>query len=211
MPSSTPSPRRTLSKLRRNRSPNNTSSSSLANSTADDSSEAGGLRASLDAAVGKVKERTRKSSISDRRGSGESTGRRLTTLLSRRQKSPKPDSLTLERNLSVQSSYSDNGSVLSIPGNKSDSSLPDDSGRSSLLTDDGSDVDRYVCNSFRTYGSHVTRNDERCTFGHSYDRQTCSRNAEPELLLAAWNSKPNHEGRVQQLAFQRHVQCCRAL
>lgn len=134
-----PSPRGSLSKLRRNKAPTNSSSHSLLTGSADgdDSSEGAGLRASVDAAIDKVKQRARRRSVDDRCGSEESSGNRLSSLLARRKRSPKKSSSGLERHLSAQSGGS-------LSGNHSDSSLVDESGRSSLLTDDNSDIEGYV-------------------------------------------------------------------
>lgn len=143
----TPSPRGALSKLRRNKGPTNASTSSLANGSGDgeDSSEGGGLRASMDAAFEKVKERTRRKSVDDRRGSDDASARRLSSIIPHRKRASKVDAPGLQRNLSAQS-----GDNLSFTGNRSESSLLDDSGHSSLLTDDNSDVEGYVELSFST-------------------------------------------------------------
>jgi len=147
MDQNTPSPRGALSRLRRNKGPGNASSQSLASAPADDndSSEgAGGLRASMDAAVGRVKERTKRAvedrrgsnDASSRRGSVDNSGRRLSNLIPGRKRSSKPD---LVRNLSAHSGGSGDGG--SIAGNRSDTSLIDGSGRSSLLTEDNDHSD----------------------------------------------------------------------
>jgi len=85
----------------------------------------------MDAAVDKVKERTRRS-VDEGGGSSDTSGKRLAGLIPRRKK------LEVQRSLSTQSGDSGNG-TLSISGNRSETSLPDGSGRSSLLTDDNSD------------------------------------------------------------------------
>ena len=139
-----PSP---LSKLRRNKDTANASSNSLASGSGDGegSSESqsgggGGLRSSID----KVKQRTRRS-IDDRRGSADAGTNRLSKLLPRRKRSAKPeDTNGLERELSTLSSADGTLGSLSVSGTRSDTSLFDDSGHSSLLTDDNSDVEGYV-------------------------------------------------------------------
>lgn len=99
-----------------------------------------GLRASMESAIDKVKERARRRSVDDRglerRESDDS--RRLSTLVSKTKRKVKKGlkvaDADTERNLSM-----DSGSRLGISeleGNHSDSSLLQGSGRSSLLTDD---------------------------------------------------------------------------
>lgn len=134
-----PSPRGSLSKLRRGKGPTNSSSHSLlaGSPDGDDSSEGAGIRASVDAAIDKVKQRARRRSVDDRRGSEESSGKRLSGLFPRRKRSPNKGSSGLERHLTAQSGGS-------LSGNHSDSSLVDESGRSSLYTDDNSDIEGYV-------------------------------------------------------------------
>ena len=145
-----PSPRGALSRLRRNKGPANASTNSLASASADDndSSEGGGgLRASMDATLERVKSRTKRAvedrrgsngdDGSSRRGSKDDSGRRLSNLIPRRKRASKPN---LERNLSAHSGDSAEGR--SIASNHSDLSLLDGSGRSSLLTDDNSDTER---------------------------------------------------------------------
>ncbi|KAK5128029.1 hypothetical protein LTR85_005146 [Meristemomyces frigidus] len=138
-----PSPRGALSRLRRNKPGANASTNSLGNASADgDESESGGgggqgLRASMDAAIEKVKDRTKRRSVDDRRGSDDNSTKRLTNLLPRKRRGSKQAGPELERNLSVVSA----GDNLSFSGNRSESSLVDDSGHSSLLTDDNSDIE----------------------------------------------------------------------
>ncbi|KAI7127766.1 hypothetical protein KC352_g31779, partial [Hortaea werneckii] len=112
----TASPRRTLSKLRRNKGVANASTNSLASGSADgDDSSEGGLRVSMDAALEKVRGRARR-------------------LISRKKPASKRDKQGLERNLSAPSGEDS----LSISGNRSEGSLLD-SGRSSQFTDDDSE------------------------------------------------------------------------
>jgi len=125
----------------------NVSTNSLVSTSADDDDDStnntnhalsgsGGLRASVDAAMDKVKERTKRSG-EERRGSQDSTGkRRLSSLIPRRKRSSVPD---LPRNSSAQSGDLGEG-VFSV-GNRSVTSLLAGSGRSSLLTDDNSDAE----------------------------------------------------------------------
>ncbi|KAK3676284.1 hypothetical protein LTR78_004035 [Recurvomyces mirabilis] len=126
-----PSPRGPLSKLRRNKNANG-STTSLQSSTGDtdESTEnARGLRGSID----KGKERIRKS-IDERRGSGDASAKRLSSLLPRRKRSPNKGSGSPTRALSGLSLDPGNGSHF-LSGNHSNASF-DDSGHSSLLTDD---------------------------------------------------------------------------
>ncbi|KAI6837008.1 hypothetical protein KC367_g702 [Hortaea werneckii] len=131
----TASPRRTLSKLRRNKGVANASTNSLASGSADgDDSSEGGLRVSMDAALEKVRGRARRKSADDRRGSEDTASRRLSGLISRKKPASKRDKQGLERNLSAPSGEDS----LSISGNRSEGSLLD-SGRSSQFTDDDSE------------------------------------------------------------------------
>ncbi|KAI7427147.1 hypothetical protein KC336_g6067 [Hortaea werneckii] len=131
----TASPRRTLSKLRRNKGVANASTNSLASGSADgDDSSEGALRVSMDAALEKVRGRARRKSADDRRGSDDTASRRLSGLISRKKPASKRDKQGLERNLSAPSGEDS----LSISGNRSEGSLLD-SGRSSQFTDDDSE------------------------------------------------------------------------
>ncbi|KAI7287285.1 hypothetical protein KC345_g626 [Hortaea werneckii] len=131
----TASPRRTLSKLRRNKGVANASTNSLASGSADgDDSSEGGLRVSMDAALEKVRGRARRKSADERRGSDDTTSRRLSGLISRKKPAFKRDKQGLERNLRAPSGEDS----LSISGNRSEGSLLD-SGRSSQFTDDDSE------------------------------------------------------------------------
>ncbi|EME84617.1 uncharacterized protein MYCFIDRAFT_203095 [Pseudocercospora fijiensis CIRAD86] len=132
-----PSPR-ALSKLRsRGKGLVSASTTSLTNSSGDgddksafSATDTGLLRSSVDAAIDKVKDRTRRRSVDGRRGSDNIPGRRLSTLVSQTKRKIRGEKASApERTLSVDSSGFD--------GNQSDSASPlDGSGRSSLLTDD---------------------------------------------------------------------------
>ena len=146
----TPSPRG-VSKLRgRNKGLASTSTSSLPNSSgdSDDASSKlaprdagdgnGGLRASVGTAIDKVKDRTRRRSVDDRRNSDDVSGGRLSALLSKTKRKSKRDDTGdgPDRTFSVDS-------VNISPGNRSELSLVDGSGSSSLFTDDErGDADR---------------------------------------------------------------------
>ncbi|KAF2768633.1 hypothetical protein EJ03DRAFT_328115 [Teratosphaeria nubilosa] len=133
-------PRGPLSKLRRNKgSANNSTTSLSAPVDGDDSSASGGLRASMEDAVGKLKDKAgRRKSVDDRSNGDEGGGsRRLTKLLPRNRKK---DGLSPQR---TRSGDSRTVSLLEIR-NYSQTSLLDDSGHSSLLTDDTSDVEGYL-------------------------------------------------------------------
>ncbi|KAH9827673.1 glucosyltransferase, myotubularin and putative membrane-associated protein domain protein [Teratosphaeria destructans] len=137
---STP-PRGPLSKLRRNKGLANDSTTSLsAPVDGDDSSAGGGLKASMEDAVGKLKDKAgRRKSVDDRSTSTVDEGggsRRLTKLLPR---SRKKDGLSPQR---IRSGDLRTGSLLEIRSH-SQTSLLDDSGHSSLLTDDTSDAEGY--------------------------------------------------------------------
>ncbi|KAK0894868.1 hypothetical protein LTR02_012076 [Friedmanniomyces endolithicus] len=137
------SPRRALSKLRRSKGPS-VSTNSLANGSGDseDNAENGGLRASMDVAIDKFKERTKRNGDS-RRNSKDEGSSRLRSLLPRSKRGSRQEDDGLERRLSALSGEASNSSpALFISGNRSDVSLPDDSGHSSLLTDDNSDTER---------------------------------------------------------------------
>lgn len=154
----TASPRRTLSKLRRNKGVANASTNSLASGSADgDDSSEGGLRVSMDAALEKVRGRARRKSADERRGSDDTASRRLSGLISRKKPASKRERQGLERNLSAPSGEDS----LSISGNRSEGSLLD-SGRSSQFTDDDSEHPGYVnlktCPSFfTTFVAHKGR------------------------------------------------------
>jgi hypothetical protein len=146
MSADTQSPRGPLAKLRRNNKGDlNTSTTSLASSSGegDDSGgdkerkvENAGLRASVETAIGKVKDRTRRGSVDgqwDRRGSEEST--RLSSLVARTKRKVRRGSIIPggSRRGSVDTRL---GNGLDLDDNQSESSLLAGSGRSSLLTDD---------------------------------------------------------------------------
>lgn len=133
------SPRRTLSKLRRNLGDSNGSSNSLASSSnSDDPTADLSLRPTTsDGVTGKLRDKLRRKSVDDRRDSQDS-GKRLSQLIPRRKsKAREKKSSDLDRQLSPEPG---NGN-LGISGiNHSGSSLDlAGSGRSSLLTDGESD------------------------------------------------------------------------
>ena len=131
-------PPRGLSKLRsRGKGIVSASTTSLTNSSGDgddksalSATDNGLLRSSMDAAIDKVRDRTRRRSVDDRRGSDDVPGRRLSTLVSKTKRKIKGEKGSEpDRTLSVDS--------FGFEGNQSDSASPlDGSGRSSLLTDD---------------------------------------------------------------------------
>ena len=126
-------------RFRRNKGLDNLSTNSLAGSSdgdGDDAADSSSLRASMETAIGKVKDRTKRAP-DDRLGSEDGTGRRLSALISRKKRNPRLDAknFTVDRNFSTESGYS-------VDMNRSDSSLPlDESGHSSLLTEDNSDTE----------------------------------------------------------------------
>jgi hypothetical protein len=143
MPSSsdvgTPSPRSsTLSKLKLEKSQTNTSTNSLNSTTSEDAASSQGLRASMDATFGKMRDRKRRKSTDERQGSKDS-GRRLSALIpGRRKRASRQDSEGMEKSVGKDSAIDSSG----LPGNQSSSSLGmDESGRSSLFTDDNSDAE----------------------------------------------------------------------
>ncbi|GAB7353530.1 hypothetical protein MBLNU459_g3971t2 [Dothideomycetes sp. NU459] len=130
-------PRRGLAKLRR-RKDNGSNSSKSSIAEGQDGSN-GGLRASIDGAIEKLKDRRRRSS-DDRRGSGDSLkdpGRRLSTMSltkRRRRKNRKDDDAT------PSATYEDNDDDVGISPSPSELSLGlEGSGHSSLLTEDSDD------------------------------------------------------------------------
>ncbi|GAB7360143.1 hypothetical protein MBLNU230_g7906t1 [Neophaeotheca triangularis] len=161
-----PSPRRTLSRLRRDKKHTNESSTSLASSlsTGDDSvSGVNRLRHSMDTALDRVKDRTRKT-IDKRAHTPEGESRRLSNLVpgSHKRREKRNSIHQDDRQLSVQSG--DSG--LPAEGNyelgsRSGSSLlGGGSGRSSLLTDEEPDeatasAGKPVRPSFSPHQSHV--------------------------------------------------------
>lgn len=139
----TSSPRGALSRLKRNKGLVNASNNSLGAGSADgdDYSEGGkGIRASMDAALEKVKDKTKRRSVDDRRGSEDMSSKRLSSFIPGKKRASKKDAPGLERNLSAQSA----GDSVSFISNRSETSLLDESGHSSLLTDDNSDMEGYV-------------------------------------------------------------------
>ena len=142
----TDSPRGALSKLMRGKGKANISTNSLgaASTEGGDVESNGSLRASVDAAIGKVKDRARRQSVDSRRTSEDTTAspsRRLSKLIARSRRGSKQVGPAQERDRSAHSTADDK---FSISGNRSDTaSLLDESGHSSIFTDDGAD-DGYV-------------------------------------------------------------------
>lgn len=102
----------------------------------------------MDTAIDKVRERTRKS-VDERRGSDESvSANRLSSLLERGARKLKRKEKDHENNngastLAVNHS-GESGELAFSDGGRSEGSLLDEDGHSSLLTDDGSDNEGYV-------------------------------------------------------------------
>lgn len=123
---------------------NNSSTPSLtsrASSAGDDSADAADMRASMDTAIDKVKERARRST-DERRGSDDSvSNNRLSALIGRGKKLKRKEKSPDKNTLGVHSG--DSGD-LAVSDARSDGSLLDEDGNSSLLTDDGSDNEGYV-------------------------------------------------------------------
>ena len=120
------------------------SSNSLSADSAD-GNDAGGLRASMDGAIGRMKDRARRHSVDDRRGSDDTTAssssKRLSSLVPRSRRLSRKDKPDLERDLSAHSIVDD---TLTFTGSRSETaSILDESRHSSIFTDDGSD-DGYV-------------------------------------------------------------------
>jgi len=141
---------RSVSRLRRSKhdatTPDNDSTPSLASRTSSLGDDSAAVRSSMDAALDKVRERTRKS-VDERRGSEESaSGARLSALLERgaRKLKRKEKNNNGASTLSVNHS-GESGELAFSDGGRSEGSLLDeDDGNSSLLTDDGSENDGYV-------------------------------------------------------------------
>jgi len=122
------------------------STNSLANGSGDSEEgvDNGDRRASMDVAIDKFKERTKRNGDSRRNSKDEGTSR-LRSLLGRSKRGSVQEDDGLERRLSALSGEASNSNLaLFISGNRSNVSLPDDSGHSSLMTDDNSDTERYV-------------------------------------------------------------------
>lgn len=141
LPSPPPSRSGALAKLRRNNKeiasastsalPNHSGETASARNSGENASDDGRLRASVDAAIDRVKERTRRKSSADARSGNDDSGR-LSTLLSKtKRKIRKGDRENdLSRNNSIDAAQ------VGHLGNRSESSLLDESGHSSLFTDD---------------------------------------------------------------------------
>lgn len=132
-----------LSKLRRGRKGplENVSTLSVASSLDNGEDSGNNLRASMDGAFDKLKDRARKS-VDDRRGSGDGSNR-LSTLISGKKKlRRKKDAADAERTMSNDSTFAGD-SNFTLSANPSERSLSG-SGHSSLMTDDYSDNEGYV-------------------------------------------------------------------
>jgi len=137
-----------LSRLRRDNSDKNESTTSLGVSSESEGHEAGvGLKAGVDSAMSRLRSKTRRTSVDDRRGSGDSS-KRLSKLMPGRRRGSKKTTSTDDLEPRLSSDNVDRplsrGSGLNsnLLGNQSDSSVDlHGSGRSSLLTDDASEQD----------------------------------------------------------------------
>lgn len=136
---------RSVSRLRKHDAANDSTASlaSRTSSLGDDSAD--NMRSSMDNAIDKVRERTRKS-VDERRGSDDSvSGNRLSALLdrgARRLKRKEKNNNNGASTLGVN--HSGESGELALSDGRSEGSLLDEDGNSSLLTDDGSDNDGYV-------------------------------------------------------------------
>lgn len=142
----TPSPKGPLSKLRKGRKGglDNPSTLSVASSSegADlDENGTSSIRASMDGAFDKLKDRARKS-VDKRRGSVDDQTNRLSTLLAGKKRRTKQDAEDAERTMSNDSTSPGNGSF-TLNGNSSERSLSG-SRHSSQMTEDYSDNEGYV-------------------------------------------------------------------
>lgn len=143
---------RSVSRLRRqgnHAADTNNDSHSRASSTGDDSTDTADMKkSSMDAAIDKVRERARKS-VDERRGSDDSaSGTRLSALINRKlkRKDKEKDKDGLGARNSTLVVDSGESGELALSDARSEGSLLDEDGHSSLLTDDGSDNDGYVLN-----------------------------------------------------------------
>jgi hypothetical protein len=143
---------RSVSRLRRqakHATDTNTASDGRTPSTGHDSTDHADMKkSSMDAAIDKVRERARKS-VDERRGSDDSASQtRFSALLARKlkrkEKDKDNDSLGA-RNSTLVVDSGESGD-LALSDTRSEGSLLDEDGHSSLLTDDGSDNDGYVLN-----------------------------------------------------------------
>jgi ribosome-associated translation inhibitor RaiA len=142
---------RSVSRLRQqgkhDATPDNDSTASLASRTSSVGDDNADMRSSMDTAIDKVRERTRKS-VDERRGSDESvSANRLSSLLERGARKLKRKEKNNDNDgastLAVNHS-GESGELAFSDGGRSEGSLLDEDGHSSLLTDDGSDNERYV-------------------------------------------------------------------
>ena len=153
---------RSVSRLRRqgkHATDSNNDSSSRASSTGDGSTDPTDMKkSSMDSAIDKVRERARKS-VDERRGSDDSaSGARLSALITRKlkRKDKDKDKDSLGARSSTLVVDSGESGDLALSDTRSEGSLLDEDGHSSLLTDDGSDNDGYVLNlSFHSINEFV--------------------------------------------------------
>lgn len=140
---------RSVSRLRRGKhdatTADNDSTASLASRTSSLGDDTADMRSSLDNAIDKVRERTR-TSVDERRGSEESaSGTRLSALLERGTRKLKRKEKNNNNGASTLSvNHSGESGELAFSDGRSEGSLLDEDGNSSLLTDDGSEHDGYV-------------------------------------------------------------------
>lgn len=135
---------RSVSRLRKHDAANDSTASlaSRTSSLGDDSAD--NMRSSMDNAIDKVRERTRKS-VDERRGSDDSvSGNRLSALLDRGARRLKRKEKNNNGASTLGVNHSGESGELAFSDGRSEGSLLDEDGNSSLLTDDGSDNDGYV-------------------------------------------------------------------
>lgn len=128
-----------LSKLRRNKDKGleSVSTTSLPGNSGDSDEsqpiapDKDGLRASMENAIDKVRGGSRRRSMDDRPKTEDGSGGKLSTLVSKAKRKVRKG----DRDGDL-SQITSRGSDLVLPGNRSESSLLDESGHSSLLTDD---------------------------------------------------------------------------
>lgn len=140
----TPPSRRGVSRLRRIQGEgNNDSTNSLVSSSNSDDPNADsgvGLRPASSGGIGKLTDRLRRRSVDDRRGS-EDSAKRLSALIPGRR-----NKLKRAKSSDLNPTADSPGTGLTQSNNASDSSLAQaGSGRSSLFTDDNSDIEGCVC------------------------------------------------------------------
>lgn len=121
--------------------------SRASSTTGDESTDPAEMRSSMDTAIGKVRDRSRRNSDA-RRGSDES-GRRLSALIERgSRKLKRKDKSNTNINSNTLGVHSGESGELAFSDGRSEGSLVDEDGNNSLFTDDGSDHDGYVLEHF---------------------------------------------------------------